>query len=285
MDEGGSEHGSLSRRAVLRGVLKASAYTAPMILSVSVAVSPALAVSPIAPFICVQPRTEFLVVFGRNQAPSTSRDFYVAANTVPRGPLIKVGSYTTDASGFVTTTAFPVTFDYSVVRSVLVYTSPVGLIPTFPVGSYTPNPALNCTPGTTGIAPSLEVIFTQRTTNATPAPQYIEYVGVNLINVSPGAVYDVYISPNNAIPAGIFTKAGTGTVNTSGVMPFFAPVTVATQPGTGIPSTLTVNVVSSGAPATPPIYTQTVSSALNPSVSTPTTSDGQSQQISFADRS
>ncbi len=272
----------LSRRALLRRTLKTGVYAAPVILATTIITSPAQAATPVPSFVCVQPRTEFLIVFGRNQNPTASYDVYVAAITNSLGPLAKVGSFTNDPSGFVTT-AFPVTFDYSVVRTVIVFTPPAGQPPRFPSGTYAPNSALICTPGATNLTPVLEVTATQRIP-AAGITRYLEYIGVNLVNASPGAVYDVYARPDNANPAGAFTKVGTGSVNADGVLPFFSSETVQTQPGTGAPSAVTVNLVASGGPATPALFTTTVSFALTASL-TAATSTNPEWSGEFRDRS
>lgn len=186
-------------------------------------------------------------------AASTTFDVFVQpVNIIPAGTFVKVGTLTTDAAGNATFTGqATVTANgfagRAVVRLVAVAPPTAGSIDTSATTTIVP-----CGFGS-GIA---SYTVTQQPTPATCAggtpPQYIERLALQLVDYQPTTTYDVYITADAVTPAGRYTKVGSFTTDARGAATFAGTVTL-TLSVAGYPTSLDVNIVYSGASATPPV--------------------------------
>lgn len=227
----------VSRREALKRALKAGAYTAPVILAVSVPAAVSAQVTP-PPIPCVQPVTFFQDAILLGVAPGAAFDLYAQANTaaVPS----RIGAFTADAFG-VAVSAFAITLNTDSVSSVTTSVFLTGTAPPAPpAASFTSTlvTALACTASGLRAAAQLLVKVVQEQTGA-GLTGWQERVDVVLVNAQPNTAYAVSIQPNTA-SAPTPTAAGTLTTNAQGNAGGVLNVPVTT---TGTPTAVVVRAV------------------------------------------
>lgn len=236
--------GGLTRREMLTRTLKAGAYSAPVLLAVSIPTGVAAQQVTPPPVPCVQPVTFFQDAILLNVAAGASFGLYAQANTATTPTLL--GTITADGFG-VAIGAFPVTLDTNAVTSVTTSVFLAGTAPPAPpAATFTSTlvTAFACTAGGPRATARLLAKVVQEQTGA-GATSWRERVDVAILNAAPNTAYAVTIQPNT-VSGGGAVAAGSLTTNAQGNAGGVLDVNVTT---TGQPAAVVVQAVGAGGAA------------------------------------
>lgn len=274
----------LTRREILSRTLKASAYAAPVILSVS-AIAPVAAATP-PPLL--QPLS-----FGQDAALTDAGanalfDVYYTPSNRP-GVLLPLSGATpilTDAFGF-GGSVFPLALDSSVVTSVKLTYILHGLLPSSPpAATFTSNliAALAPVNGRAGGTTFAGLVVQEPTTAACALSggptQFTETIDVALVNGPANTAYDFYVRPaglaSPVLVAGRVMTNAAGEVTVIGRSPVISMA--------GAAASVTVLVLPAGAPVTSsPAFALTASGATLVTIScTALASVGKAQPLGIS---
>lgn len=276
------DSGAISRRAAMKTALKAGVYVSPVAIAVALP-----GVVSAQTLITGGPRPADLAIT-KTANPTAFIDNATVTFTITvtnNGPGIATGVVVNDQlpTGLTFVSAIPSQGTYTASSGVwtvgtlangasatlAIVVRPINGLPfnsfltntaTVTSTSTDPNPANNSASATvqikflasTGV---VSAAITQQPTAATcmgsATPQYTETFALHLAYDEPNEALDIYISPNNVSPAGVFTKLGTVTTDLQGAATFMGTATVTTQ-GMTAPTSITFNVVAQGgSPQTP----------------------------------
>lgn len=251
---------TLTRRAAMKGALKAGAYVAPVVLSTTTVSAAVAAATPPPPSTIVS----FLQDYGLT-ATGARATFDVSATPLnaagqPVGAAVALNPFTTDSFG-VGGMDFPLTLDTSVVKAVLL-TYVLHVTPTPPPAATVTSMLVAAVAPVNGMPPPARLVglvVQEPTVTACqigPLTTFTETLDVALINAQPNTAYDFYAQPSGVVAP---VKVGTATTTAQGNTALYATSPVVTV--ASVPTSVTVTAVLAGAPATPALYTLTASGA------------------------
>jgi hypothetical protein len=244
----------VTRREILVRTLQAGAYAAPVVLS-SVAPAAHIAAATPAPMLCTQPVTFLQDAILLGVSPGASFTVYAQPSNAATAGAI--GTFAADARGVAMGVFALPPVDTSVVTSVMLSVYLAGTAPPDPAAATFTSRlvmGLACRAGSArATAAMLAKVVQEPTTAACTSGtlnQWQELIDVNVINATPGALYDVYLQAANGVGGAV--KAGTMLVNGQGNGGAILSVTVGTTGGA--PTGVTVSAVPAGAPPTPATF-------------------------------